>query len=411
MTANDQAGRRGVFLAYVLLFATLYAGFGVMSPFLPPLLQARGLRPEDIGLALALSTVVRLVSGPVAGRVADRLGALRSVFAASATAAAICGLGFVSAHGVFHVVAVSILYAAMLAPLTTIADALALSAAGPSIGSRHHFEYGWVRGAGSAAFIGGALAAGQAIAGFGFDLIAWVSSALLAAAAGAATIVSTVQSSALAKSDAKVDGSLGGLLRIREFRLLIVIAALILGSHAMHDAFAIIRWEAAGISPPTASLLWSESVAAEIAVFVVVGPRVLDRFGPIFAMTVAALAGILRWSVMAYTADVIAMALAEPLHGLSFALLHLACMRLIGRLVPANLAATAQAIYGTVAIGATTAVVTALSGTLFGRFGASGFWVMAALCASALPFIAALGRTTRPPTNAWLPEVPRTFAW
>jgi PPP family 3-phenylpropionic acid transporter len=156
----------------------------------------------------------------------------------------------------------------------------------------------------------------------------------------------------------------------------------------------VIRWEAAGISPRTASVLWSESVAAEIAVFVVAGPRVLDRFGPVFAMTVAALAGILRWSVMACTADVTAMALAEPLHGLSFALLHLACMRLIGRLVPANLAATAQAIYGTVAIGATTAMVTLLSGTLYGRFGASGFWVMATLCASALPFIAVLSRTT-----------------
>jgi MFS family permease len=91
---NDEAGRRGVFPAYVLLFATLYAGLGVMSPFLPALLQARGLRPEDIGLALALSTIVRFVTGPVAGRVADRLGALRSVFAASATAAALCGLGF-----------------------------------------------------------------------------------------------------------------------------------------------------------------------------------------------------------------------------------------------------------------------------------------------------------------------------
>jgi len=33
---------------------------------------------------------------------------------------------------------------------------------------------------------------------------------------------------------------------------------------------------------------------------------------------------------MACTADVTAMALAEPLHGLSFALLHLACMRSSG---------------------------------------------------------------------------------
>jgi hypothetical protein len=30
----------------------------------------------------------------------------------------------------------------------------------------------------------------------------------------------------------------------------------------MYDLFAMIRFEAAGISPPTASILWSESVAA-----------------------------------------------------------------------------------------------------------------------------------------------------
>ena len=38
----------------------------------------------------------------------------------------------------------------------------------------------------------------------------------------------------------------------------------------MHDAFAVIRWSAAGISPVTASLLWSESVAAEVLVFFVI---------------------------------------------------------------------------------------------------------------------------------------------
>ena len=39
------------------------------------------------------------------------------------------------------------------------------------------------------------------------------------------------------------------LLRLPLFRNLILVAALILGSHAMHDAFAVIRWSAAGISP------------------------------------------------------------------------------------------------------------------------------------------------------------------
>ena len=94
---------------------------------------------------------------------------------------------------------------------------------------------------------------------------------------------------------------------------------------------------------------------------------------------------------MAVTADVVAMSLIEPLHGLSFALLHLACMRLLGEMVPPGLAATAQAIYGTVAIGAMSALLTLASGTLYGRFGAGGFWAMAALCLSALPFIVQMG--------------------
>jgi PPP family 3-phenylpropionic acid transporter len=95
---------------------------------------------------------------------------------------------------------------------------------------------------------------------------------------------------------------------------------------------------------------------------------------------------------MALTADVTAMAMIEPLHGLSFALLHLACMRLLARIVPPGLAATAQAIYGTVAIGAMTSLLTLASGTLYGHFGASGFWAMAGLCLIALPFIAKMAK-------------------
>jgi PPP family 3-phenylpropionic acid transporter len=153
----------------------------------------------------------------------------------------------------------------------------------------------------------------------------------------------------------------------------------------MLDAFAVIRWTATGISPTTASLLWSESVAAEVLVLFVIGPAVVRRLTPAGALAIAALAGMLRWAVMAQTTDVIALALVQPLHGITFALLHLACMRLIARTVPQGLEGTAQAIYGTVGIGAATALLTVVSGALYARLGAQGFWVMAALCGLAFP--------------------------
>ena len=79
------------------------------------------------------------------------------------------------------------------------------------------------------------------------------------------------------------------------------------------------------------------------------------------------------------------LALVQPLHGITFGLLHLACMRLIAQVVPHGLEGTAQAIYGTVGIGAATALLVTISGALYARLGAQGFWVMAALCALALP--------------------------
>jgi PPP family 3-phenylpropionic acid transporter len=88
--------------------------------------------------------------------------------------------------------------------------------------------------------------------------------------------------------------------------------------------------------------------------------------------------------MMAQSAEVMALALVQPLHGITFALLHLACMRVLARSVPQGLEGTAQAIYGTVGIGAASAVLTLISGVLHARLGAPGFWVMAALCALAV---------------------------
>jgi MFS transporter, PPP family, 3-phenylpropionic acid transporter len=361
-----------------------------VSPFLPVLLEKRELHPNEIGLILALSTAIRLVSGPAAGRIADVFNALRAVFACCALAAAATAFGFLGGGDFMATLFVSLLYAALLAPLTTTADALALAAAGPADEAGRRFEYGWVRGCGSAAFIVGSLLAGRIIVTLNLDAIIFGGSAFLAAAAAAAMGVSERRISARRSLAARP--SIWGLLQLPQFRLLLIIAALVLGSHAMHDAFAMIRWQAAGITPPTASLVWSESVAAEVVVFIALGPWLLRRIAASTAMAFAAAAGAVRWSVFAMTANVTAMALVEPLHGLSFALLHLACMRLIGQLVPSGLAATAQAIYGTVAIGAVTSLLTLASGGLYGRFGAAGFWAMAALSMSAMPFILKLRR-------------------
>ncbi len=371
---------------FILLYAAMYAAFGVASPFLPGFINARGLPPEQLGLVLGAGTAVRLLTAPLAGRIGDLIQSLRIVLVVCTALAASVTLGYLTAQGFWIVLGVSLLHAASLAPITILADALALgSASSPPSGSRRGFEYGWVRGTGSAAFIFGTLLSGQVVSAFGLDLIIWQQALLLGTAALAAILVPELSHDRTVDAVGAPVGGVIILLRLPMFRQLVVVAALILGSHAMHDAFAVIRWSASGISPAIASVLWSESVAAEVLVFFMIGPPLVTRLTPAGALAVAALGGILRWAVMAQTTDALALALVQPLHGITFALLHLACMRLIAETVPPGLEGTAQAIYGTVGIGVTTALLTLASGVLYARLDAQGFWIMAALCALAFP--------------------------
>ena len=370
---------------FVALYAVMYAAFGVASPFLPRFLESRGLTPEQIGIFFGLGTAARLLSAPVAGRIADLSGALRTVLAGCVFASTAVGVVLLYAEGFREFLVVSVVHATVIAPTTTLADALAVEAAVPR-GDQRGFEYGWVRGAASAAFVVGSLVAGQVLLTAPLDTIVWMHAALLGLAGFLVALVPPLDATARATPQERSPvGGVRLLLGLPAFRRLVVVAALVLGSHAMHDTFSMMRWLAAGIGPRAGSMLWSESVVAEVLVFVLIGPAVLRHVAPFRAMALAAVAGVVRWTIVARSTSLVALAVTQPLHGVTFALLHLACMRAIAATVPPHLAATAQSFY---AVGATvvTALFSVLSGTLYGRLGADGFLVMAAVCAAALPF-------------------------
>jgi MFS transporter, PPP family, 3-phenylpropionic acid transporter len=129
--------RLGALPTFLALYAAMYAAFGVASPFWPRYFEARGLTPEELGVLFGLGTAMRLLAGPLANRIADLL------------------------------------------------DALAVRA---SVRPRG-FEYGWVRGAASAAFVAGTLLAGQVLGILELTAIVWMHAALLAGALFGAALV------------------------------------------------------------------------------------------------------------------------------------------------------------------------------------------------------------------------------
>ncbi len=108
---------------------------------------------------LAAGTAIRLFAGPFGGRLADRARRPPLVLTGFAISAAMVATGYVPARGLSGLLLVSVAHAAVLAPLTPLADALALGSASVKPG----FACGWVRGSGSAAFIAGTLLSGQVV--------------------------------------------------------------------------------------------------------------------------------------------------------------------------------------------------------------------------------------------------------
>ena len=374
---------------FLLLYGVLFAAFGVASLLLPGLLEQDGLSPSAIGAVLAAGTAIRLITGPVGGQIADCTGQAPIVLTVFLAVAAVVALGYLPSRGFALLILVSVAHASVLAPLTPVADALALGSSERTSG----FPYGWVRGTGSAAFIVGTLIAGQAVARFGLGSFVWMNSTLLGMAA---CVAPWLPNRVVGQMEGPVGrGSIRELVRIPSFARLMLVVSLILGSHALHDGFSVIRWRAAGMSAPEVSVVWSLSIGSEVVMFVLLGRRIIDRIGPAWSLMVSGAAGAVRWSVSACTAWFPIIAVSETLHGLTFALLHLACMRVIAAVVPARIAATAQAFYNTIAVGAVTAAVTLASGPAYARFGPGAFWAMAGLCALSLPIAAQLRLTTR----------------
>lgn len=366
------------FPAFAAVYAALFSAYGLESPFLPSFFAERGLTPVAISLVLSCGTAARLLAGPAFGYAADRFDATKPILAVTALGAASVGLAYLLGHSLWPILLVGLLHSAVLAPLNPLADTLALSAnARGTLAS-----YGWVRGLGSAAFIVGTLASGQLVTVYGLPSII-VSSSLLFLVLAGATL--NLPSSSRRQTEAWSSSDLRDLLKIIMFRRLLVAAGLIMGSHAMSDTFAVIHWRAAGIEPGAISFLWSEAVVAEVVTFFLLGPKLLARYGPGRCAALAAGAGVVRWALFAASSSLVVLAGGQLLHGLTFALLHLACMRLIVGCVPAHMLASAQSLYGTLSIGLVSVITTLLSGSVYQQFGARGFWLMALLCLAAAP--------------------------
>lgn len=356
---------------FALLFGAQFLGFGAMLPFLPAILADGGLSASQVGTVLAAGALVRLVAGPLSGRLADRVPDMRRLLAAACVLAAAAAAGFGLLAGFALLLAVQMLHSAAAAPIMPLSDSQAAGAVRAG-----GFNYARVRAVGSITFILGSVAAGLATEWLGVRAVAWMLAGALLLTAAAALLLPPP-----APRPAKPQGGLWAPLREPLFRRMLPVAALVQASHAAYYAFSTLHWQAAGLSAGFIGVLWGLGVVAEVLLFLY-GGRLVDRLGLRGLALLAAGAGVLRWGLTAITVDPAALVVVQLLHAATFGAMHLAAMRAMVAL-PAEISGRAQTLLAS-GVSAAMGLFMWLSGPIFAAVGGLVFLAMAAMCAVAL---------------------------
>ncbi len=369
---NPMAVRAGAVYGSLLLM------IGVMLPFLPVWLTARGFTIGEIAFALGCQSVVRVVATPVLSFLADRYRARRRFIIVLAMLSA----GFMLTAGLVDakpaIVALIVVSAAAWSPILPMLDAVVVGHSDAG-----HYDYGRVRIAGSVSFIAGSLGAGALLSVIDKTSLIWI----LVATHG----LLALSGFALPKLGAAKDmaarpvtlAAARKVLLTGSFGLLIVVAGLTQASHAVYYGFGSLHWESLGYAGVSIGALWSIGVVAEIVLFMYARGCV-ERMGPVVLLMAGAGAGIFRWTAMAVDPSIGFVAVLQILHAASYGMTHLGTIYYVRHFMDADYAGTAQGVFGAISGGIIMTCAIALAGWAYGAHAALGYLWMAAMCCVAL---------------------------
>ncbi len=378
---------RAVALRYAAFYGAVFLAVGIYQPFWPVFLKSRGLSAAEIGLVFALTSWIRIVTTPAIAQIADRSGRAKATLVVAAALSMVFFTGFFEARGFWPILLVMLPAAVCFQPMIPLVESQTMAAV-----LRERLDYGRIRLWGSLAFILSTIGAGSLITGRAPDLVFF-----LVLGALALTLLAAL---ALPAAPGRRQGGAAlsplTLLRDRRFQLFLGAAALIQASHAAYYGFSALHWQAAGLSEATIGGLWAEGVIVEVLLFAFSG-RVMARASPAALLVLAALAGMLRWTVLAASTDLGVLIAVQALHALTFGAAHLGAMHFLARAAPAGLAATAQSLYSALSSGVAMGLAMLLAGALYEAAAGRAFLAMTVLSAGGLVLALVLRRHDRRP--------------
>lgn len=344
-----------------------FAFVGAFSPYFTLYLQDIGLSAWDIGVLMSMPQVMRLLAPNLWGWLADRTGrrALIVQLAACFSILGFSGFLLTREYGLM-LLAMAIVWFFWSAALPLV-EAMTLDRlAGQTE------RYGRIRVWGSVGFIVSVMGVGALLDHLPISALLWACLLVLAC----------VLASALSLKDRKVGTGgtaepLGSLLARPEVMALLAACFFMSVAHGPLYVFYSIHLVDHGYGKTAVGLFWSLGVLAEIGVFLVM-PRLMRQFSLRTILLASFWLAVVRFLMIGWWADsVMALLIAQVLHGATFGAFHAGAVAALIRWFAPHQQGRIQGLYGSLSFGAGGMVGGLLSGETWESLGAGLTYTLA----------------------------------
>lgn len=331
-------------LAFAAFFFFYFAFIGLMSPYTSLYLASRGFGAIEIATLMSMFQITRIMGpfawGWLADMRRDRLGVMRL------TSVAAC-LIFAAIFYLENYLALLIwlfLLNTFISSLMPLGEAATVHALHRDNGFDQ--RYGRLRLWGSLGFITMVLSAGAWFEYFGIESFPWFGLAAL--------IIMTLLTKALREPPIEVSEQVVvkflHVLKNRYLQWFLSANFWMIFAHSSFYVFYSLYLDQMGYSKGEIGIFWMLGVLAEV-IFFYYQSHFFGRFSTKNILLAAYLIAILRFVLMAYWPNLIALILAQLMHAATFGANHSASIKMLQTWFSGPLQARGQALYTTVSYG------------------------------------------------------------
>lgn len=326
-----------------LFYIFQYAALASFTPYLTYYFQQKGFSYTQIGVLLAISSLIGVFAQPVWGNITDKYLNNRVSLITSMLIAALAMVPFMLVNGFYAISIFLILLLCFQSPVMPLGDAYTYEV----IEQNSEMQYGKIRLMGSIGYAITAYLIGYVANKVGIQS-AFISFSFLMVL-GAVTIASVrVESKTVRKKSESNESSEGSgiisLLKDRKFLLFLAMTIIVNISFGINSNYVTILVQETGGNVANLGMLWFVLAISELPVFYF-SSRLMKKFGDMNLVLIGVGLFILRYFLSSLCSSYIAVIAVQLLQSVTFPLFLLGVLNYLNRTAPPNLRSSAMTLY------------------------------------------------------------------